>query len=102
MKINLWGALRFLRDLINLLPSRQASPLGTLPKPDIRYAPVSLDGAKGNALDVSVFTTDQYNEWRADEGLRALLPDPTNSLVLIFSGADADQARRRIGLSTFA
>jgi hypothetical protein len=54
--------------------------------------------AKGHAINVLVFGTTHFQAWTKDDTLRSLIPDPANSVVAVFSGADADRFRAIVGM----
>lgn len=99
MGLNLWKVLSFLRDLLSYIP------LPGTNKPRIEYRPIVVadpghkgNDAKGHAVNVLVFGTTHFQAWQKDDTLRSLIPDPANSVVAIFSGADADAFRSIVGI----
>lgn len=96
MGLNLWKVLTFLRDVLNYIPLPGST------KPRIEYRPIVVESptvrANGHAVNVLVFGTAHFQAWQKDDTLRALIPDPANSVVAIFSGVDADAFRSIVGI----
>ncbi len=96
MGLKIWKLLRLIRDVLTFLPFPGS------PKPKVEFHPILLGDAAGNAVNVMIAGTSAFGDYQKDETLRALIPDPFNTVLLIFSGSDADRARKQVGLGPFA
>lgn len=100
MGLKIWKVLRFLRDVLTFIPLPGSQP----PRVEVKsiVLATTTGPAEGKAINVSILGGALLEEYAKDSTLLQLIPDPSNSVVLIFSGANATAARRAVGLDPFA
>ena len=97
--MSFWGTLRKVLTFGLAVTSEKPPPI---PSPTIRTHDIAVNGIKAKAIDFAVADAGPLLLlWRATPVLSGIIPDPSNAVILIFTGTDAQAIREVAGLKAF-